>query len=155
MGASSFVPAPVGYCPQCGYDQRGLPADSACPECGARFHSGVVVSDINRWADGLRLHLWCDAIIMAVGWTSLIVAGVAGPRNVPGAVMLGMAGTVYLLCGWIWYYCLLISFVRRFRTAAYRNVTPRRSAGVRLWIVGNGLGAVLTMGWIAYLFSAI
>jgi len=24
----------IGYCPSCGYDCRGLPAASACPECG-------------------------------------------------------------------------------------------------------------------------
>ena len=27
--------ARIGYCPDCGYDCRGLPAGSACPECGS------------------------------------------------------------------------------------------------------------------------
>ncbi len=27
--------ARTGYCPQCGYDCRGIPAGSPCPECGA------------------------------------------------------------------------------------------------------------------------
>jgi hypothetical protein len=29
--------APAPWCMGCGYDLRGLPANSACPECGQRF----------------------------------------------------------------------------------------------------------------------
>lgn len=66
---------PVAFCPNCGYDARGLPSD-LCPECGQRL------PDVAPSAGPqLRWRLACAGVTIAatvaVAWFTTMIPGVA------------------------------------------------------------------------------
>ena len=66
-------------CPACGYQRRGIPHDTACPECGARGFAGdLVVSGTptetpeaklgNRMYSLFLLGVAAQALLLAIWW---------------------------------------------------------------------------------------
>ena len=152
--AFSNSPAPVGHCPDCGYDQRGLPSGSVCPECGGRFRLGRVVGDINRWAELRLLDLWSIAVLQAIGLAVATGSIVIMPHARAGAVMLGMAATVYLTAGTIWYAAVALGSIRRLRRPAYKNILARRRIALTRWLVYDGVLVVLPILGLLWLGAA-
>lgn len=139
VDAVSESPRPVGHCPDCGYDQRGLPSGSACPECGGQFLLGRVVGDINRWAELRVLDLWSIAVLQTVGLAVATAGLVMLPRARAGAVMLGMAAAVYIAAGTVWYVAVAVSFIRRIRRPAYKNILAHRRGDLTRWLGYDGV----------------
>lgn len=152
--AISDSPRPVGHCPDCGYDQRGLPSGSACPECGGRFRLGRVVGDINRWAELRLLDLWSIAVLQTLGLAVATAGIVILPQARAGAVMLGMAAAVYLTAGTVWYAAVALASVRRIRRPGYKNILARRRADLTRWLGYDGVLVALPFVGLLWLASA-
>ena len=121
------------YCTHCGYDQRGLPLDSLCPECGAS--QAALAARINRWADLAVVDLWSVAMLQAMA----LVFGLAGW----GLVALGHLSAVVvaapsLLCVGLasgWYVRIAVGFLRRRSSVNYRNLTRWRRRQLARWLI--------------------
>ena len=48
-------------CAECGYDLRGLPPDSACPECGRVIAESEAAAPVRAWLPGFRRGVACLA----------------------------------------------------------------------------------------------
>lgn len=127
----------VGHCPYCGYDQRGLPAGSPCPECGQVYWPGESVGEINRWADRLLLNLWSIAVLLIVS----IVSGLtsfAAASSASASLLMMMISTAYIVAADAWYLLSIASFVaRRFRPT-FADLPIRKQASLGRWLVLNG-----------------
>ena len=53
-------------CAECGYDLRGLPDDSACPECGRRIADTAAALPVTRWLPGFRRGVACLGVALLV-----------------------------------------------------------------------------------------
>ncbi len=75
----------MGFCPDCQYDLRDLPA-GVCPECGAAFHPRDLVAVVGA-PRPVHVLLWWLHWIMA-GW-ALIVFGVFQSTRAVGGLIIG------------------------------------------------------------------
>ena len=132
---SDHTPAPIGHCPTCGYDQRGLPAGGRCPECGAPFWPGQVIGEVHRWADDALMGLWSVAVLQGVGGSCALLSAVAFRFSQPAAVMVAMAAAVYLLAGSIWYVTIAIDAAIRFRRPALKNMSAEMRRLLQRWLL--------------------
>lgn len=132
--ATADTLAPVGHCPHCGYDQRGLPAGGRCPECGRRFWLGLVVGDINRWADGELLNLWSIGVLQLMGMTCLFLGAAAIRQTAAAGMIMIVAAVVYLTASTIWFGITLASVLFRKARPVFVNITDRRRAQLTTWL---------------------
>jgi hypothetical protein len=63
-------------CAACGYDLRGLPPESACPECGTAIEDTGAAAPVVRWLPGFRLGV--TAFAVAVFLLPFVVNAVTG-----------------------------------------------------------------------------
>ena len=80
-------------CAECGYDLRGLPAASACPECGRSIAETAAAAPVTAWLPGFRRGVAC----LAAAWLLMPFAErAATSRLYWGGVMLNPDGLLYL-----------------------------------------------------------
>ncbi len=143
---SPSAPLPVGHCSHCGYDQRGLPAGSVCPECSHAFVPGQDVHEINRWADHALLRLWAVAVLQVIAMFSLVMCFLAARQTVPGGIMLAMISAVYSISACLWYGATATAFAYRAMRPVLKNLTqPRRERLVR-WMIIDGVLTIIPIG---------
>ncbi len=144
---------PVGHCPQCGYDQRGLPAGSPCPECGRVFWSGLVVGGINKWVDQTVLGLWSIAVLLIIGIGAGLTAVFIAERAPAAAMMMATAAAVYVIAGVAWYILTAAITLRRRLSPAYLNITPHRRQLLARWLVSDAVLLTVLLVLIAILIT--
>lgn len=141
--------SPAGYCPQCGYDQRGRSDGAACPECGRWFARGAVLAEVNVWTDRTLLNLWSVAVLQIVGM-GCGLAGLGLYRTIEvGGVMLGITAVVYLFAGSVWYGWLAVAASWQRCGASYRNLSSKRRSSLRFWLLYDAVLVLLPIGWAA------
>jgi hypothetical protein len=146
------TPLPVGYCSRCGYDQRGLPVQSVCPECGHRFMSGIDVGGINRWVDRTLLSLWAIAVLNVVTVACSVMSCIVGLASTSAHFLLIIAAAVYLAGGGLWYGLTAFAVAGRRVSPAYNNITKPRRVQLARWVAGD---AVLTLVGVVCFVVAI
>jgi hypothetical protein len=124
-------------CAACGYELRGLPPDSACPECGTSIEDTVGAAPVVRWLGGFRLGV--TAFGLALFLLPFVVDALTGGLrwfgrriNPDGRVLLAQA---LLLLPAAWWLTRPATFL------------PRDPARLRPWVMGltaaQGLLAVI------------
>ncbi len=143
--ASRLQPRPTGLCPKCGYDQRGLPPGTSCPECGEVFWPGRVVSDVNRWTDRTLLDLWCITLLLVVSMAiRLLTIGLVSSSLAAG-VMLETLLAVYQLAATVWFAVVVAFCMRRRLSPNYLNIAEHRRRKLVQWLAMDSL--LVALGW--------
>ena len=127
------------YCPACGYDQRGLPVGTPCPECGGDCTPAVVLGAVNRWAEGALLDLWSIGVFQSVGAACALLAIIGIHRAEPAAMLLLITAGLYLPASAIWFVIVLVGYVRRRVRPVLRNISAQRRRRIRRWLIGDAL----------------
>ncbi|HPF41693.1 MAG TPA: hypothetical protein P5081_16335 [Phycisphaerae bacterium] len=110
---SGFPPRDLADCPYCGYTLTGLPAESACPECGFRYDSDtrVWIAKPERLPERVFVYYFRISIVSAI---ALLVA----------MLTMTFLGRVH----WYWtsftLLCIFIQFTSTFRMRRERNERP-------------------------------
>ena len=127
------------FCPACGYDQRGLPVGTPCPECGGDCTPAVVLGAVNRWAEGALLDLWSIGVFQSVGAACALLAVIGMRRGEPAAMLLFITAGLYLPASAVWFVMVLVGYVRRRARPVLRNISVQRRRRIRTWLIGDGL----------------
>lgn len=127
------------FCPACGYDQRGLPVGTPCPECGGDCTPAVVLGAVNRWAEGALLDLWSIGVFQSVGAACALLAVVGIRRAEPAAILLFITAGLYLPASAIWFVVVLVGYLRRRVRPVMRNISVQRRRRIRDWLIGDAL----------------
>jgi hypothetical protein len=135
-------------CPQCGYDQRGLPLGSRCPECGTPYWVGAAMAQVNQWADRTILNLWSICVMQSIGGACLLIGGIAAALGQAAAIPIVLTSSAYVLTATLWYLVTLALFARRRRQPSFANVTDGRRASLRSWLAVDGLLCIMPIAGV-------
>ncbi len=144
--------ARTALCPGCGYDLRGHPDDTRCPECGLTVSISATSTQINQWADRRLLDLWSAFLLQTIGAVCTAFGLLAVARGQYVALMLELPGVLYVGSGLLWYLVLLVSVVRRMRSHAFKMLRASRRRQLMSWLLLNAAPflmaaiAVFTLG---------
>jgi len=134
------------YCAECGYDLRGLPVHTRCPECGRRSEAGLPAEHILRWAERLLVDLHGIAVLGTVatlaaagGW----ILGEFGRGLVacPGLTFVGLTNFLYGIT--------LARYAKRRATPNFRNLPDRLRERLREWLILDLLLVALPLAAVA------
>ncbi|MCH7701903.1 MAG: hypothetical protein IID37_09460 [Planctomycetes bacterium] len=127
------------FCPACGYDQRGLPVGTPCPECGGDCTPAVVLGAVNRWAEGALLDLWSIGVFQSVGAICALLAVIGIRRDEPAAMLLFITAGLYMPASAIWFVIVFVGYLRRRVRPVLRNISVQRRRRIRDWLIGDAL----------------
>ncbi len=126
-------------CPECGYDQRGLPVGSRCPECGTSHLAGWAMAEVNQWADRTILNLWSICVMQSIGGACLLIGVIATTLGQSAAIPIVLTSAAYVITATLWYLFTLAFVVYRQRRPSFTNVTDSRRSSLRAWLAVDGL----------------
>lgn len=124
-------------CPNCGYDLRGHPDHTVCPECGREVVVSAANAEMNRWADTRLLDLWSISVLQLIGGVCLTVSMFAVSRGQYVAVLLGLTASLYVIGAASWLVVVLASIGIRSRRVAYHALGRKRWHEVLRWSALN------------------
>ncbi len=147
--ADSYPTDQAVYCPNCGYDLRGIRVDSLCPECGQAPNLPAVMADLEQWCGEAAGHLRGTTRVVVV----LAVVSFLGPA---ASALLGeyellrIILRLLLLSGVLGVPLLMFSYVVQVkdvltheRSFAYRNLSSTYKSRVQLARLHCGLSFLL------------
>ena len=144
-----FIP-----CPGCGYDLRGHPEDTRCPECGREVHVSAAFSQSNRWADLRLLDLWSIGVLQTVGSVCTLVSLLAIARGQYVAMPLGLAAGLYVATATLWYVAILVDVLVRCRRPGFRLLSAARRRELVRWVIADAVLVALLPALVLILWSA-
>lgn len=116
---------PVGRCPACGYDVRGL-REARCPECGGAFDADALRRGLLPVVEDGRDVLWV-AVWLSAGTVVGSVLLAFEPAAMVGGMLLFASGVSHVLV-----VARALELLRQTRNP----VKHRGAAGVALWLGG-------------------
>lgn len=125
-------------CPVCGYDLRGHAAVARCPECGRGVHAVASMAQASRWVDMRLLDLWSIGVLQMIGSVCAALSVLAIRHGAYVAVVLAMAGGMYVATASVWYIVSMPLVVVRMRRPAYRSIARVRRVRVWRWLIVDG-----------------
>ena len=128
---SEHTPAP---CPLCGYDLRGHPAQTRCPECGKPVDAGAAYAVLARWVELCILDQWSICILQTIGMVCTFVSVLAVRQGQYVAVVIGLAAGGYVATATLWYLILLPFVIRRVRRPNFAALPWQRRRELSRWV---------------------